>query len=166
MPGKKPTPFSERLWAQIAKAGPDECWLWTGAVHLTGYGNISEGGAHGRSIRAHRAAYEDAVGPIPPGLHVLHRCDVRLCCNPAHLWVGTNAENMADRDRKGRQRTGDRRGEKSGHNKLTEKDVLAIRIDPRPNREIAATYGVKRNAISDIKLRKTWKHLIENTDLT
>ena len=70
------------------------CWLWEGYIR-NGYGRL-------RQKSVHRLAWEEVNGPIPPGLSVLHHCDVRLCCNPDHLFVGTNADNNRDMSAKGR----------------------------------------------------------------
>lgn len=93
---------SDRVWARVSRGAPDACWLWTGPVHLDGYGGLKVGGRRGSTYRAHRLVYELVHGPIPDGLYVLHSCDTRLCCNPAHLRVGTAAENTADMARRGR----------------------------------------------------------------
>lgn len=90
-----------RLWPKIAKAGPDECWIWTASRNATGYGTIqAEGGL--RPLLSHRVVYELTCGPIPAGMNVLHRCDNPACCNPDHLWLGSQIENIADMNIKGR----------------------------------------------------------------
>ena len=81
-----------------------ECWIYTGAVHHDGYGVIGIG--RGRQFRAHREAYKTFVGEIPPGLLVCHRCDVPLCINPKHLFLGTPKDNTQDMIRKGRRYLG------------------------------------------------------------
>lgn len=112
--GKKARPLSERFWGKVAKLGPDECWLWQAHCMKNGYGSLVSGsrtnGQH-RSRLAHRIAWELTNGPIPEGLNVCHRCDAkypigdityRRCCNPAHLFVGTQTDNMHDASQKGR----------------------------------------------------------------
>lgn len=80
--------LEERFWAKVEKS--DGCWLWTGAKTTTGYGSVW---LDGRSVKAHRVAYELLVGRIPDGLTIDHLCRVRLCVNPAHLEPVTNREN-------------------------------------------------------------------------
>lgn len=91
------------FWSNVDKSG--ECWIWTGGSRAhNGYGIFV---LEGHSRRAHRIAWELAVGPIPAGLCVLHRCDVPACVRPEHLRVDTQLANIEDRDRKGRQARGD-----------------------------------------------------------
>jgi DNA invertase Pin-like site-specific DNA recombinase len=118
-------------------------------------------------------AWELAYGPIPPGLHVLHRCDNPPCCNPTHLFLGTNNDNIADRVKKNRSAKGafhwtayrqDRiaRGERKGNAKLTEADVVEIRRLRAMGvyqTEIAKMFNISRGAVYAIQEGKNWKHI-------
>lgn len=99
---------AERFWSKVKKAGPDDCWLWQRHVdRATGYGRYH---FLGRAINAHRVAALLHFGSIPAGRQACHKCDVRTCCNPKHLFLGTAEENMQDMSRKGRaSRMGNRR---------------------------------------------------------
>lgn len=91
----------DRFWSKVDRSGgPDACHPWMTYRTPTGYGRF--GPTSGKSVRAHRVAWELTHGPIPSGLQVLHRCDNPSCCNVRHLWLGTIAQNVADRDAKGR----------------------------------------------------------------
>lgn len=154
----KPQSLQERFWAKVDKRGPDECWLWTARI-TSGYGSIGGGGHSGRSLSAHRVSWELHNGPIPAGVHVLHRCDNRLCVNPAHLFLGTPADNMADRDAKGRQAA----GEKNGVAKLTDNDVRTIRATYAKGgvtqEALARSFNVHQGLISGIIARRRWRHV-------
>lgn len=98
--GPQARPLADRFWARVEKRGPDECWPWTGYRDAKGYGQIA---LNRRTAEgAHRVSWALARGEIPDGIHVLHRCDNPPCCNPAHLFLGTHADNMWDMKAKGR----------------------------------------------------------------
>jgi len=142
----------ERFDAKVERIPGVECHLWTAAVNAKGYGLLWSGD---RLRSAHRLAYELSKGPIPEGQHVLHRCDTPGCVNPAHLFLGTDAENTADRVAKGRSA----RGERHGVSKLTAAQVAEIRASDETQRVLGQRYGVSRSLISLIKLGHLWTHV-------
>lgn len=147
--------LAERLDHHSEPRVSGRCQLWLGERIRGRYGRVRW---RGRKILAHRATWECERGPIPEGMQVLHRCDNPPCRNIDHLFLGTNAENAADRDAKGRQIV--LRGEAHGCAKLTEVQVIDIRaIQGVPQEVIAAMYGVSQRMVSLIRNRENWKHL-------
>ena len=180
--------FAVWFWSKVRRGpAPNDCWVWTGRLNHKGYGILHWHGARS----AHRTAYILTNGPIPPGsgYHgtcVLHACDNAVCVRPDHLWLGSSAENMADKVSKGRQSKGEahtvimRRvaargasngaythpesrpsGEANAAAKLTALKATAIRVaylDGRTKSQLAREYGVSRPAIASILSRQTWKH--------
>lgn len=134
------------------------CWLWSGQTTRNGYGVISY---NGKSESVHRFVYKFYIGKFDESLHVLHRCDVRCCVNPDHLFLGTHQENMIDRNSKGRCAI--LLGEVNGNSKLTADQVLLIRrlydYGDHRMRDLAVTFGVSQRLIFNIIHRKTWKHI-------
>ncbi len=130
------------------------CWIWVGSTPDTkmGYGEIKLGY---KKITAHRASWIIHYGPIPTGMCVLHRCDIPSCVNPHHLFLGTKIDNNNDKLKKNRQS----KGSQQGIAKLTETQVIAIRIDNRTQVAIAKHYGVHQTVICRIKNRKAWMHI-------
>jgi HNH endonuclease len=153
-----------RFWSKVDIRGPDECWPWTRQIDDDGYGRFKQSRPTLRSRRAHAVAYEIAKGPTC-GLCVCHSCDNPPCCNPRHLWLGTNAENMRDSARKGRRPKGNLPpsvGASNGNAKLSERDVHEIRrflASGRTGRSIATSFRVTEDMISRIKLGKAWTSL-------
>lgn len=151
----KRTP-EERFWFYVEK-GPD-CWGWTGHTS-SGYGVVT---GHRGQVKAHRFSYELHCGPIPDGLHVLHECDNPPCCNPAHLFLGTQIDNVADMIAKGRNsRATGSVGTKHGMAKLTDDAVRTIRATSGPARKLAVKFNVSESTIYMIRGGHIWKHLIE-----
>lgn len=130
------------------------CLLWLGSVR-NGYGSLQIG--HAPRKGAHRVSWEVHRGPIPAGMYVCHRCDVPICINPDHLFLGTAQDNVDDMNRKGRITYG--RGSKSNASILTEEQVLAIRADPRSSTIVGREYGTDASNVQLIRKRKTWTHI-------
>ncbi|MGA7809655.1 HNH endonuclease signature motif containing protein [Bradyrhizobium sp.] len=132
------------------------CWLWLNAIGKHGYGVLN---INGRMARAHREAFKAAKGEPPPGLDVCHRCDVRCCVNPDHLFPGTRTDNMRDCANKGRIVLPELRGTELPQSKLTPAQVLEIRASSQSQRALGRLYSVDKGTIAHIVHRKTWKHL-------
>lgn len=133
------------------------CRLWLRNTWGGGYGRISVGGVE---RPAHVVAWELHHGkPVPPGLHICHKCDVRACIEPTHLFDGTRSDNMADMHRKGRGTKHCRKGVSNGRSRLTEAEVRAIRLDPRSGNDTAAAFNISRTVVSHIRLGLSWKHV-------
>jgi hypothetical protein len=145
---------AERFWRKVDRSG--SCWLWTAACSGAGYGYFYVGS---RLVGAHRYSYELRNGPIPPGMVVMHSCDVPACVNPDHLSLGTARANSADAARKARQS----RGSRHYNAKLTEGQVLDLRARYArggvTQAELAADYGVNASLVSLIVARKCWRHI-------
>lgn len=106
-------------------------------------------------VRAHRAAWVEAFGPIPDGMHVLHRCDNRRCVNPRHLFLGTHADNMHDMAVKGRRKN-ILTCEANGRAKLTAEQVAEIKCLPLTQKVISKLYGVSKSQVHRIRAGKQW----------
>lgn len=162
----------ERFESKFIKGKINSCWIWTAGKFTNGYGQFCY---NNHNTKAHRFAYLAYKGAIPNGLLVCHSCDNPLCVNPEHLFLGTNADNMQDRDNKGRgSRVGNKgwgqrcpelvpKGETHPQARLTEADVLDIR-----NRfaqggitkaSLAVEFGVGRMQIARIISRERWGHV-------
>lgn len=175
-----------RFWAKAVTGGREECWNWTAYRTPGGYGMFQVEAK--KWVLSHRVAYALALGEIPPGACVCHSCDNPSCCNPAHLFLGTHADNIADRDAKGRQARGDRhgshtrpesratgvrngrrtkpestaRGEVVGIARLSTLQVQEIRSRYSgggvTSRGLAGEYGVNKSTILRAIRGETWGH--------
>ena len=145
MKGRRSTP--EDFWARVNK--DSDCWLWQGSLHSDGYGWLTY---QGRNWLAQRLAWTLTYGDIPLGLDVLHSCDVRPCCKPLHLFLGTNLDNIQDKVAKGR-----------AGSKLSRVQVEAIRLvystGNVSQQALALRYGLCQQMVSLIiskKSKKRW----------
>ncbi len=159
-------PIEARFWEKVSKLGPDDCWLWTAGRHSGGYGHLGLGRAGAGNVKAHRFSYELHHGPIPDGMFVCHSCDNPPCVNPAHLSLGTPADNMRDRKERGRATGGRAKGtvpsgEQSPNAKLTEGMVREILRSTASGASLARRFGVRDTTISRIRSGKTWSHINE-----
>lgn len=149
----------ERFWARVDKNGPNGCWIWLGCRDKWGYGDMSVRSKH---IQSHRFAWKLLRGD-PGKLDCLHKCDNPPCCNPDHIYLGTDADNIRDMHARGRALV----GERSPKAKLTEAAVRAIRREyngstrgkPSNAAELAARYGVRRGTIVQVAKGTLWAHL-------
>lgn len=135
----------------------DGCWEWTGRRDRQGYGRLR---MNGKECLAHRVAWELTRGPIPEGMKVCHSCDNPPCIRPDHLWLGTQRDNVLDMEHKGR--AVHVRGQHQGSAKLTEKQVLRIRIrcaNGEGRRKLAREYGVSHTNVELIVCGRAWKSL-------
>lgn len=135
-------------------ADPGQCWPWTRWTDRDGYGSFT---VDGRKHKAHRLAFELATGIHPDALKVCHTCDNPPCCNPAHLFLGTQAENLFDMRTKGRSA----RGSRHPFARLSETQAVEIRVRRAAGergRVLAAEYGISEASVSDIVHGRTWRH--------
>lgn len=163
-------PAEARFWSFVdTTGGLEACWPWLGTGDR--YGMFSVNGTH---VGAHRYSLERTLGrPLGPGMQALHTCDNPPCVNPAHLFEGTNQDNVDDKIAKGRDARGDRhgrrtrpertaRGSRVGGSKLTEVDVVRIRerlTAGASQRAVAREFGVDRRSIQFIAAGRTWQHV-------
>lgn len=143
------------LWQRVDKNGPNGCWIYKGATDRRGYGRPATWqDGKPRRYYAHRRSYEIHNGPIPAGMLVLHKCDNPPCCNPEHLFLGTDADNHRDKALKGRT-----------HDALLTNDqareIKAALATPKRGlqRELADKYGVTLQTISGINRGKSYRHV-------
>jgi len=176
---RRPLSIAERLERNSMPEPNSGCWLWLGVLSPKGYGQLVLGKSESRySRRAHRLSYETFRGPIPDGLHVLHKCDVPACINPEHLFLGTNDDNVADRVAKNRTSRGKRHavltvsapgykppprkiGETNPKAKLTAEKVRGIREASGTLVAIGKRFGISPQQVWTIRRGLHWKHTLE-----
>jgi len=146
----------ERFWSKVNKSGPNGCWVWTASVDSNGYGKIFY---QGKLIRASRMVWFLMFDEWPEA--VLHRCDNPPCVNPAHLFKGTQSDNLSDMRQKGRHRYEAHSGVDNGRAKVTEEQVKQIRElckrGDLTQREIGKLFGLSNQMVSRIAAQQAWK---------
>lgn len=148
--------WQETFWSKVCVSEPDACWPYMGLLLTSGYGQIK---VKGKKWATHRLAWILTNGPITDGLWACHTCDNRRCVNPAHLFLGTPADNSRDMAEKGRAM----RGEGHYNTRLTESDIRTIRA-MRANgrftlRQVAEKFDITEGGVSMIARRKNWRHI-------
>lgn len=143
--------LAERFWPKVEIGEPHQCWPWRACFGTTGYGQMTRGGRGQGMVKAHRGSWELCVGPIPAGMAVLHRCDNRACVNPAHLFLGTKADNSVDMAVKKRWR--------NGGSRLTLSQALEIRrrrLAGETGKALAEEFGITQQMVWNIKVGRNW----------
>lgn len=149
-----PIPLDILFWSKVDRSDLHGCHPWTAFLDKKGYGRFTH---NRKTYSAARLAYQLHYGVDPGDKHVCHTCDYPRCCNPAHLWLGTNRENIDDRVAKGR--SADSSGEKSGNAKMTYATVAEmrrLRSEGWPQKDLAERYGIARSRVSEICAGKVW----------
>lgn len=151
--------IEERFWSKVNIRGKNDCWNWIAGGRGEGYGALN---INNKIIDSHRVAWILINGEIPNNLYVLHRCNNRACCNPSHLYLGTQSDNMKDAYLAGINIIVTPRGENNHLSKLKSSEVSEIRNLLSLGKrccEICKEFNVNKRTISDIKNGRTWKIL-------
>jgi hypothetical protein len=153
-----------RFWTKVNVGGVDDCWEWTASRHHKGYGEFHCPGicAARKCVKASRMAWLISFGEIPDKFLVCHRCDNPSCCNPSHLFLGTDGDNTRDSVSKGRF-VSTKRGETHTKSVFTNLEVIEMRELFKTGRyrikDLAERYGKTSTLICSVVYRKTWKHI-------
>lgn len=147
----------ERFWSHVEIFGPNDCWPWKRSQHSKGYGQVGlRIDGQDKVFKAHKVAWEITHNErIQPGVHGLHTCDNRLCCNPDHVYLQGDPLPGSDDKR------GIARGSRNGNAVLSERQAILVkyRLNDLTAREVADTIGISYNAVWDIRNCKTWRHI-------
>lgn len=153
-----PSKSARFSWDRVQHGSPGACWPWQGCVNRWGYGDCQLDGVR---MNASRAAWIETHGQPAPGRVVCHRCDNPICCNPRHLFLGTQADNLADCRQKGRSRCRSGASHHRATAKITEAEVSTIRAlvaSGLSQSEVGRRVGIHSSTICRIVNRKSWPH--------
>ena len=163
---RKIKPAIDRVMEKTVWVPWSGCWIFMGAVNEAGYGIVGKGGRGAGNDRAHRVTFQHFNGAIPAGMFVCHHCDTPSCCNPDHLFLGTNQDNMRDCWSKGRGSKPPRNphvvGSAHPGAKLNESQVVEIRRLRREGwtlQSLAEKFGVGDVTILNVARRTRWRHV-------
>lgn len=164
---RKTKPAIERVMNRIEMIPIAGCWIFMGALNESGYGIVGKGGRGYGNDRAHRITYSHFIGEIPECLFVCHKCDQPACCNPNHLFLGTNQDNVTDCIAKGRKTPPPKNPHVVGivhpGHKLDDEKVRKIREFRNEGYStilLSKQYGVSESVISRVCSRQSWKHVL------
>lgn len=160
----RPKSILERFEDKCIPVPESGCWIWIGAIETqpkSRTNNLEYGKMtfQGKLVKAHRVAWMLLRGEIPTNKHVLHKCDVPLCVNPDHLYIGTNHDNINDKVARGRTSSVSHPGMKHAGAKLTDDDVRAIRASNKHALELAKEYGICWGHIYRLRRIERWRHI-------
>lgn len=151
------TPVIDRVLTKVIPIPFSGCWIFMGAINEAGYGIVGTGGRGKTNDRAHRITYRHFCGDIPEGMFVCHTCDVPSCCNPDHLFLGTNQDNVNDMVKKGRNSPPPRNphvvGSVHPRAKFTEEQVKLMRAEHAAGKtmyRLAKEHGVCQSTMQRI----------------
>lgn len=150
--------WADAVIARVVRSG--DCWVWTGAVDRHGYGQMR---VEGRTTYVHRVVADEVLGPLEPGEAVCHRCDNPPCVRPDHLFIGSQADNLADMTAKGHRRNlPPQPGELHPRHRLTAEQVREIRRRRAAGEkltDLGREFSVTKAHIGNIAARRLWKSL-------
>ena len=144
--------FTEKFWSKVNKS--NDCWLWQAAQQRGRYGETKY---HSKSFLAHRVSWMLTHGPIPENLRVCHKCDNPRCVNPNHLFLGTDADNIKDRDNKNRTAIFERNGNARTNQKIVRQIRAEYESKTTTHRNLAKKYGLSKTQIGRIIRQESWR---------
>lgn len=156
MTGRKRISLHDRFFEKVEPVTESGCWIWVGSRNRCGYGQFM---LRGRPHLAHRVSWELKCGKCPDGA-VLHKCDTPSCVNPSHLFIGSQADNVADMMAKGRNVVGIRHSaDRHGRARISNETAIQIFNAQGRHAEIASHFGVCNATVSHIKTGRQWSSI-------